>query len=230
MRDLDQQQAKLYEFWDREVASRLRPIVQRLSLTQDEKTDLIEDIRHHTVSKLLGRQHEIENMRAFATRVGINLVKDRLTQQARRPATDEASCLDSEPAHEEDDPERLATQGEIAEARRAIYQLVKSIRFEALSAEWDAVFSLVYELHFSMRQAAKCLDLPFATVQYRMKCAVEVIREELAKLARRDPDVREDIALAFGEERVQSLLREDTDQQTHLGAHKGTEVNCSHGP
>ncbi|GAH54463.1 unnamed protein product, partial [marine sediment metagenome] len=33
MRDLDQQQAKLYEFWDREVASRLRPIVQRLSLT-----------------------------------------------------------------------------------------------------------------------------------------------------------------------------------------------------
>jgi len=200
---------------------RLRPIIQGLSLTEDEKTDLIEDIRHHTVNKVLRRHHEIENMRAFATRIGINFIKDRLTQQTRRVPMDDADRLDSEPTDAEDYPECLATQEEIARARRDIYELMKSIRFEALSAEWDAVFTLVYELHLSMREAAKRLGLPFATVQYRMKCTVEVIRERLAKLAREDSAVEEEIALAFGEERLESLLREDTHHQTHKGGTKG---------
>jgi len=221
MKGLCRRQTELYEFWDREVALRLRPIIQGLSLTEDEKTDLIEDIRHHTVNKVLRRQHEIENMRAFATRIGINFIKDRLTQQTRRVPTDDADSLDSEPTDAEDYPERLATQEEIARARRDIYELMKSIRFEALSAEWDAVFTLVYELHLSMREAAKRLGLPFATVQYRMKCTVEVIRERLAKLAREDSAMREKIALAFGEERLESLLREDTHHQTHKGGTKG---------
>ena len=221
MKDLGQRQAELYEFWDREVVLRLRPIIQGLSLTEAEKTDLIEDIRHHTVKKVLRRQHEIENMRAFATRIGINFIKDRLTQQTRRVPTDDPDCLDSEPTDAEDCPERLATQEEIARARRDIYELIKSIRFEALSAEWDAVFTLVYELHLSMREAAKRLGLPFATVQYRMKCTVEIIRERLAKLAREDSAMREEIALAFGEERLESLLREDTHHQTHKGGTKG---------
>ena len=212
MKGLCRRQTELYEFWDREVALRLRPIIQGLSLTEDEKTDLIEDIRHHTVNKVLRRQHEIENMRAFATRIGINFIKDRLTQQTRRVPTDDADSLDSEPTDAEDYPERLATQEEIARARRDIYELMKSIRFEALSAEWDAVFTLVYELHLSMREAAKRLGLPFATVQYRMKCTVEVIRERLAKLAREDSAMREKIALAFGEE---------THHQTHKGGTKG---------
>ena len=221
MIQITNRRAALYEFWDHEVASRMRGIVQRLRLEPDEKTDLIEDIRHHTVEKLLEREPQIENLRAFATQTGLNFFRDRLVRWARRPEgrggpAREAELIEGQPADEQDWPERRAAESEVAKARREMYEVIKCIRFEVLCAEWDAAFVLVYDLHLSMRQAAKTLGLPFATVQYRMKSALEEIRDKLAELVESDVVIRDKVALAFGEERLHSLLRTNATAEKDL--------------
>ena len=88
--------------------------------------------------------------------------------------------------------------------------MVRRIRFEAFEAEWDAAFGLVYDLNFSMREAAEALALPFSTTQYRIARGVEMISEELAERLKQNPEMQHRIGLALGEARLRRLLRRKT--------------------
>jgi len=210
MQNKADRQAALYDLWHREIEAWIAPIVWGLRWTSEEKSDLLAELKHHTVRKLLSRQEDIKDLRAYCTQLAVNFIRDRFAAHAKHRVADTEHATESYPTDEKYQPERQAAYHEVDQARREIYELIKRIRFEIAKPAWDTAFSLTYDLGMSIRDTAQALDQPFATVQYRIASLVAAIRERLRELSEQDPDLRQTIAVAFGQERARNLLRRDS--------------------
>lgn len=202
-------QAELYARWEREIEGWIRPLVRTADWTADAREDLLAELKHHTVKALLRSRQEVENLRAFCVTIAVNLIRDRLRERnSRREHALEDSVAERARA-KEGRPHQETAQGEAAEARREIYELIRRIRYEMIPGEWDAAFSLVFEWRMSLRQTARLLGQPYSSVEYRVVRTLGKIREKLQELAKNDPELRKKMVTAFGPERAATLLGEE---------------------
>lgn len=202
--------SELSELWVQRIEGWVVPLVQRLGWDEEQETDLLADIRHRTLTQLSQRQGIIRNLCAFCKAMARNYIRDKLQEHAR----DAGALLEGRTQwampQAEQRPEPEALRHEVLETLREVHEIVRRIRFEALEAEWDAAFGLVYDLNFSMRDTAEALAVPFSTTQYRLARAIETISEELAKRLKQDVAMQHMISLALGEARLRRLLRRET--------------------
>ena len=202
-------QAELYARWDREIQGWIRPLVRNADWTPDEREDLLAELKHHTVKALLRTRQEVENLRAFCVTIAVNLIRDRLRERNNRRARTLEESVAARARAEEGRPHQETAQGEAAEARDEIYDLIRRIRYEAVPPEWDAAFSLVFEWRISLRETARLLGQPYSSVEYRIVRTLGKIREKLQELAKNDPELRKKMVTAFGPERAATLLGEE---------------------
>lgn len=202
------QQAELYARWEREIEGWIRPLVRNADWTQDEREDLLAELKHHTVKGLVRRREEIENLQAFCVTIAVNYIRDRLEQRnSQRERALEESVAERARA-EEGRPHPETAQREAAQARREIYELIRRIRYEMIPGEWDAAFSLVFEWRMSLRETAKLLGQPYSSVEYRVVRSISKIKERLQEMGRHDPRLRKRMVTAFGSEPTATLLGE----------------------
>jgi DNA-directed RNA polymerase specialized sigma24 family protein len=199
--------SELSELWLREIEGWVTPLVRRLGWDNEQETDLLADIRHRTLTQLSQRRGTIRNLPAFCRAIARNHIRDKLHERKRNAEAVLECGRQWAMSEVEERPEPEALRQEVLETLQEVHEMVRRIRFEALKAEWDAAFGLVYDLNFSMRDAAETLRLPFSTTQYRLARAIETISQELVERLAQDRGLQQRMNVALGEARLTRLLR-----------------------
>jgi RNA polymerase sigma-70 factor (ECF subfamily) len=142
-----------------------------------------EDAVQETFLKLYRnhRWRNIENERAFLSRVAWRVAVDRRPHSAHTsaPEADEIAAQLADPQSSESDPEEMLI---LADAHALIHSMI-----DVLPVELRVPLVLSSDDELNSRQIGRILGIPEGTVRTRLQRARQILRQELAVLRKSTP-------------------------------------------